>query len=177
MAPSREQCSVVSDQKLSLVTRAPIAASTVSLANWWNERDSNPHHPLARRGLSQLSYHPIAFAAGLPAEAAKRRRLVPGVGFEPTSPRFRRGAFTRLASQANWCGRGESNSFRRSGAPALNQSTTSAWCAPEDSNLSSADLPVSKTPVLQTGGRRGTRVPCCTRVRAASQRAKQNGGR
>ena len=62
----------------------------------------------------------------------------------------------------NWCGRGESNSFRRSGAPALNQSTTSAesseknWCAPEDLNLSSADLPVSQTPVLQTGGRRGT---------------------
>jgi hypothetical protein len=53
--------------------------------NWWNERDSNPHLPLARRGLSQLSYHPI---------------VVPGVGFEPTSPRFRRGAFTRLASQA-----------------------------------------------------------------------------
>ena len=35
------------------------------------DRDSNPHHPLARRGLSQLSYHPIAYAAGLPAEAAK----------------------------------------------------------------------------------------------------------
>jgi hypothetical protein len=85
---------------------------------------------------------------------------VPGVGFEPTSPRFRRGAFTRLASQANWRGRGESNSFRRSGAPALNQSTTSAWCAPEDSNLSSANLPVSQTPVLQTGGRRGTRMSC-----------------
>src|SRR5712692_1940883 len=34
------------------------------------------------------------------AEAPEARRLVPGVGFEPTSPRFRRGAFTRLASQA-----------------------------------------------------------------------------
>ncbi len=31
--------------------------------NWWNERNSNPHHPLARRGLSQLSYHPMGFAA------------------------------------------------------------------------------------------------------------------
>src|SRR5215468_7221588 len=30
----------------------------------------------------------------------RHRALVPGVGFEPTSPRFRRGAFTRLASQA-----------------------------------------------------------------------------
>ena len=28
--------------------------------------------------------------------------LVPGVGFEPTSPRLQRGAFTRSASQANW---------------------------------------------------------------------------
>jgi hypothetical protein len=37
--------------------------------------------------------------------------VVPGVGFEPTSPRLQRGAFTRLASQAmsNWCGRRESN--------------------------------------------------------------------
>ena len=26
--------------------------------------------------------------------------VVPGVGFEPTSPRLQRGAFTRLASQA-----------------------------------------------------------------------------
>jgi hypothetical protein len=26
--------------------------------------------------------------------------MVPGVGFEPTSPRLQRGAFTRLASQA-----------------------------------------------------------------------------
>jgi hypothetical protein len=39
-------------------------------------------------------------AIGLPAEAVKRRRLVPGVGFEPTSPHFQCGAFTRLASQA-----------------------------------------------------------------------------
>jgi hypothetical protein len=28
-------------------------------------------------------------------------RMVPGVGFEPTSPRLQRGAFTRLASQAS----------------------------------------------------------------------------
>src|SRR6266849_10922571 len=34
--------------------------SAVGRPNWWNERDSNPHHPLARRGLSQLSYHPIS---------------------------------------------------------------------------------------------------------------------
>src|SRR5262245_42579516 len=30
-----------------------------------------------------------------------REWVVPGVGFEPTSPRLQRGAFTRLASQAN----------------------------------------------------------------------------
>ncbi len=60
----------------------------------------------------------------------------------------------------NWRGRGESNSFRRSGAPALNQSTTSAEFFREaiGAPLSSADLPVSQTPVLQTGGRRRTRT-------------------
>jgi hypothetical protein len=26
---------------------------------WWSERDSNPRHPLARRGLCRLSYRPI----------------------------------------------------------------------------------------------------------------------
>ena len=36
--------------------------------------------------------------------------VVPGVGFEPTSPRLQRGAFTRLASQAHWSGRRDSNS-------------------------------------------------------------------
>src|SRR5262245_52352150 len=36
--------------------------------------------------------------------------LVPGVGFEPTSPRLRRGAFTRLASQA--IGTGSENRTR-----------------------------------------------------------------
>src|SRR5574341_2159760 len=60
-------------------------SSLVRPPDWWNERDSNPHLPLARRGLSQLSYHPV----------------VPGVGFEPTSPRLQHGAFTRLASQAS----------------------------------------------------------------------------
>ena len=56
---------------------------------------------------------PIGFALGgqtlrLRVHGAMARRgsdpanrLVPGVGFEPTSPRLQRGAFTRLASQAN----------------------------------------------------------------------------
>jgi hypothetical protein len=40
----------------------------------------------------------FAWLAGRSAQPA--RRLVPGVGFEPTSPRFRRDAVTRSASQA-----------------------------------------------------------------------------
>lgn len=35
--------------------------------------------------------------------------VVPGVGFEPTSPRLQRGAFTRLASQANAIGAADGN--------------------------------------------------------------------
>lgn len=35
--------------------------------------------------------------------------MVPGVGFEPTSPRLQRGAFTRLASQAIAVGAAEGN--------------------------------------------------------------------
>src|SRR5262245_45521613 len=65
-------------------------------------------------GSAQLSYHPIRngawswFRANLSASSARRCHQIsfPGV--------------------VNWRGRGESNSFRRSGAPALNQSTTSA---------------------------------------------------
>ncbi len=30
----------------------------VASVNWWIERDSNPHLPLARRLLSRLSYRP-----------------------------------------------------------------------------------------------------------------------
>jgi hypothetical protein len=156
-----------------------------AVRNWWNERDSNPHLPLARRGLSQLSYHPINF--GRPPSPRLRRAAFAIERLARRSPegakagawgRFRAHLFAFSARRfhqisfpgdrrteqcrVNWRGRGESNSFRRSGAPALNQSTTSAesseknWCAPEDLNLSSADLPVSQTPVLQTGGRRGT---------------------
>ena len=47
--------------------------------------------------------------------------VVPGVGFEPTSPRLQRGAFTRLASQAiyEWRGRRESNPCLRVGTARL----------------------------------------------------------
>ena len=86
---------------------------------WWRNRESNPAGRSCKDHLQPAAFPVLG--------------LVPGVGFEPTSPRFRRGAVTRSAFQAgdcavvaNWCGRGESNSFRRSGAPALNQSTTSA---------------------------------------------------
>ena len=73
--------------------------------NWWNERDSNPHLPLARRGLSQLSYHPIEvigawgrFRAHLSAFSARRfhqisfpGELVRTAGIEPTPPEWRSG--------------------------------------------------------------------------------------
>jgi hypothetical protein len=39
-------------------------------------------------------------------------RVVPGVGFEPTSPRLQRGAFTRLASQAKCDGAADGNRTR-----------------------------------------------------------------
>ena len=97
--------------------------------------------------------------------------MVPGVGFEPTSPRFRRGAFTRSASQAlshelartrriellspGWRPSIEPINYIR--IDEASPEGEGNWCAPEDLNLSSADLPVSQTPVLQTGGRRGTR--------------------
>ena len=48
----------------------------------------------ATRGFIQLSY---VCETGL----TPTNEVVPGVGFEPTSPRLQRGAFTRLASQAN----------------------------------------------------------------------------
>ena len=52
--------------------RLPIPPSR---KNWWNERDSNPHLPLARRGLSQLSYHPMVDPAGIePAASSLRAR-------------------------------------------------------------------------------------------------------
>jgi hypothetical protein len=38
--------------------------------------------------------------------------LVPGVGFEPTSPRLQRGAITRSASQASWIGAADGNRTR-----------------------------------------------------------------
>src|SRR5712692_997130 len=43
----------------------PLLSSVICRRTWWNERDSNPHLPLARRGLSQLSYHPMRWAARL----------------------------------------------------------------------------------------------------------------
>src|SRR5262249_33087537 len=94
--------------------------------------------------------------------------LVPGVGFEPTSPRFRRGAVTRSASQAmieedarervdarelvRTAGVEPTPPEWRSGTLPLSHvrmarlpkvSAGEGWCVPEDSNLSSADLPVS----------------------------------
>src|SRR5262249_37134682 len=55
------------------------------------------------------------------------KHMVPRVGFEPTSPRLQRGAFTRSASWANWCGRRESNPDLESGALALCLRAAPAW--------------------------------------------------
>lgn len=79
-------------------------------------------HPLDRAGFApaasagrsqrQMSYRPLI--GGATGTRTPRLRhamatlsrmsycpVVPGVGFEPTSPRLQRGAFTRLAFQAN----------------------------------------------------------------------------
>ena len=76
--------------------------------------------PRARRALSRLSYHPNRvfgawgwFRANLSALSTRRCHQISFPG-----------------QNVNWCGRGESNSFRRGGAPPLNQSTTSASVEP-----------------------------------------------
>lgn len=78
--------------------------------DWWSTGESNS----ARRSCKD-HLQPAAYP------------VVPGVGFEPTSPRFQRGAFTRSASQANWCGRRESNPDLKSGALALCLRAAPAW--------------------------------------------------
>jgi hypothetical protein len=55
-----------------------------TIGKWWRHRESNP----ARRSCKDRLQ-----PAAIPI-------LAPGVGFEPTSPRLRRGAVTRSASQA-----------------------------------------------------------------------------
>ena len=58
--------------------------------NWWRQSVT-----LRPRRSCKDHLHPCAVP------------VVPRVGFEPTSPRLQRGAFTRLASSANWSGRWE----------------------------------------------------------------------
>ena len=65
--------------------------------NWWNEWDSNPRLPLARRWLSLLSYHPIDlktgarswFRANLSAFSARRCHQI---SFPSKGPPLRRRA-------------------------------------------------------------------------------------
>ena len=110
-----------------------------SFRSWLPGQDSNLDRPVNSRvschwttGEQDVVEHfglepnPI-FLQGRPAPLrVPRMELVPGVGFEPTSPRLQRGAFTRLASQAsavsgvlNWSGRRDSNSRLCVGAAGL----------------------------------------------------------
>jgi hypothetical protein len=72
--------------------------------NWWRQSVT-----LRPRRSCKDHLHPCAVP------------VVPRVGFEPTSPRLQRGAFTRLASSAKWSGRAGSNCsserWRRSALP------------------------------------------------------------
>ena len=81
---------------------------------WWNERDLNPHLPLGKAPPIELSPHQ-EWCLELVSSQPLR---VFGAALSPDQ-------LPRLVV-VNWRGRGESNSFRRSGAPALNQSTTAA---------------------------------------------------
>ena len=67
----------------SPVNGRPRAPCSPDGNKWWRNRESNP----ARRSCKD-QLQPAAFP-------------VPGRGFEPRSPRLRRGAFTRLAYQAH----------------------------------------------------------------------------
>lgn len=80
--------------------RLPIPPSR---KDWWSERDSNPHLPLARRWLFRLSYRPefgawCWFRANLSAVSARRchqisfpGELVRTAGLEPAPPEWRSG--------------------------------------------------------------------------------------
>ena len=79
--------------------------------------------------------------------------VVPGVGFEPTSPRLQRGAFTRLASQAELkvvrpTGiEPMSARWHRAALPlSYGRPSFQEWCTEQDSNLRSP-----KAPDLQPG--------------------------
>jgi hypothetical protein len=79
--------------------------------------------------------------------------VVPGVGFEPTSPRLQRGAFTRLASQAELkvvrpTGiEPVSARWHRAALPlSYGRPSFQEWCTEQDSNLRSP-----KAPDLQPG--------------------------
>ena len=79
--------------------------------------------------------------------------MVPGVGFEPTSPRLQRGAITRSASQAVVSGAAGGNRTRvcalapRGSAIELRTlQLARIWCTEQDSNLRNP-----KAPDLQSG--------------------------
>src|SRR6185437_15189442 len=92
----------------SPVNGRPRAPCSPDGNKWWRIRESNP----GRRSCKD-QLQPAAFP-------------VPGRGFEPRSPRFRRGAFTRLAYQARWRGCRSSKPGLMSGAHLLDLQATPA---------------------------------------------------
>jgi hypothetical protein len=91
--------------------------------DWWRDRELNPGHRSCKDQLrpAALPVFPIGnivrsahhFLTMCPLgdifqeESTLFSEMVPRVGFDPTSPCLQRGAFTRLASLANWSGRWE----------------------------------------------------------------------
>ena len=104
--------------------------------DWFAPRGPDPSAPLGVRSGGEKGLTP------------RMGDMVPGVGFEPTSPRLQRGAFTRLASQAN------SELVRPTGIEPMSARWHRAalplsygrWCTELDSNLRSP-----KAPDLQSG--------------------------
>lgn len=92
----------------SPVNGRPRAPCSPDGNEWWRNRESNP----GRRSCKD-QLQPAAFP-------------VPGRGFEPRSPRLRRGAFTRSAYQAHWRGCRSSNPGLMSGGHLLDLQATPA---------------------------------------------------
>jgi hypothetical protein len=141
-APSVYKTAALPDELwwLDLMTGAGVMRSTTELRRryWWNRSGSNRRPPECKSGalptelrplfvyavrmnlVPPRGYDPRSSKPQSDALAIELRRLwaievemVPGVGFEPTSPCLQHGAFTRLASQAKSTGSRIGKSARR----------------------------------------------------------------